>query len=141
MLQLYVSMIAGDRIITPETLTEYMGRVPTLTCKFVSTTNQMNWIFMRWNLIKQDNSTVPLAIMTSQTRTADWLDTAPPHFQDHVYLKSEMIDSTITFDMRVDGFICSDAGKYMCEIFTFSGDFKGYTELKIEGELFSMFAL
>ena len=82
------------------------------------------------------NSTekIPLALMKN-TNGADpqWIDKAPANFKDHVTLSETAVANTVSFNMIIDEFKCTDVGKYECQIYTFDETLIATSELHAKG--------
>lgn len=90
----------------------YMDHRVTLPCVF----HGQDWIMMRWLKVVDSESTVLLATNLPSFDKPKWASTAPEEFKDHVELHKENGDKTATFNLIIDGFMCPDAGTYLCEV-------------------------
>ena len=78
---------------------------------------------------------IPLAFMQ---RNSDprWLETAPGEIKNHTTLMDSSTDNSVSFDIRIDDFLCSDEGTYKCEVFTLLKTLMSTTELHAAGTLY-----
>lgn len=112
--------VNGDSVVTPGDIKAYMGHRVELPCKYTPS-DRSEWMFIRWKR-KTDNGYVNIASMQNKVFSADWASTVPENFRDHVELLKAIGEDKYNLDLVIDGFICSDVGTYVCEVFTMSSN-------------------
>lgn len=127
-----LSYLAGS-IQTISKLDVILHHSPSLTCTYNYEIGNKDLIFIRWNKkIENSSETIPLALMR-EGKDPEWVVTAPGNFYDHVTLLKATGDNSVSLNLRIDDFVCSDEGVYECQIFTFSDELRATSEMNARG--------
>lgn len=121
-----VEFVSGS-IQTVSSLDVILHHTPALTCTYTYDMGNPDWIFIRWYKMNGTES-IPLAFM-QRNSDPSWLETAPEEIKNHTTLMDSSTDNSVSFDIRIDDFLCSDEGTYKCEVFTLLKTLMSTTEL------------
>ncbi|KAL4228900.1 hypothetical protein ACF0H5_011940 [Mactra antiquata] len=111
------SSALGNSIETTPELHRHMGENVKLSCA-VKTTDPGDWMFIQWKKETGEGTYMNIASMQNVVLSPDWSPNVPDHFRDHVELQKEDVLDGYALILFIEGFICSDNGTYICEVFT-----------------------